>query len=296
MNDLFNDARFSALRSMPQFTEAMFNRIIEFQEKKHLAWNENAAFLERIAQLPLHYFIFSNYDRDPDTQGPTLAHYYPLKEEMHKLAYYLDCADCREIVDYYPGNGLIGSLLARAAGLNAVGLAFNNHKPSQIEHFYDRDRYRMLQHREIFQTAPEQAYFVSWTPSGCNPVDEILRQKPRLIIFVGSEHRNEENGERQVGVANMYQTLQDSYQLWDQWEITRAENLLHKIWPDMTPNIEETRQVYVFANKSVASPHDEPLNDEQAKPNEGYFWESELRMAELAAEAMKTLQGMNLPI
>jgi len=195
------------------------------------------------------------------------------------------------VIDYYPGNGLIGSLLARAASLPCTGLAFNNPKPSQIESFYDPTCFRMLEQPNAIETSERQAYFVSWTPSGKNPLAELLTHKPRLVIFVGTEHSNSETGERQVGVANMYQAMHDDYQRWDQWEVTRAENLLNKIWPDMTANIEETRQVQVYALKTIAQNKQdisEAIVRQQATPP--YFWETELEMAELASEAMATLQ------
>jgi len=293
MQLLINQPRFSPLKDMQQFTENMFNHIIDFQEKKQLAWDESAPFPQRLENLPLHYFIFSNYDRDPATQGPTLAHYYPLKKEMHKLAHYLHCAGCIEVIDYYPGNGLLGSLLAREARLPAKGLAFNNKKPSQIENFYDSNCYQMFPQATTIAPGDKSAYFVSWTPSGSNPVAELLAQKARLIIFVGSNHVNPQTGERQVGVDNMFDGLQDSYQLWDSWEIVRAENLLHKIWPDMTPNIEERRQVHVFANNQIAANKQDYVDLEQNQQAANvYCWESELQMAELAAEAMESLKHL----
>jgi len=284
-----NEARFNALKDMQQFTEDMFNRIIDFQEKKHVAWDESAPFSQRIDKLPLHYFIFSNYDRDPVKQGPTLAHYYPLKKEMYKLAQYLHCAGCREVIDYYPGNGLLGSLLGNAAQMPVIGLGFNNKKPSQIENFYDRQWFHMVSETRNYSPGAATGYFVSWTPSGCNPVPEIVKHKPRLIIFVGSQHINAETGECQVGISNMLDDLPD-YQLWDSWEIVRPENLLHKIWPDMTQNIEEVRQVHVFAANEIdlkQTRNEEPSS--QNATHSGYFWERELYMAELAAEAMDSL-------
>ena len=290
---MINDSRFLPLKDMQRFTEDMFNRIIDFQEKKHLAWDVNAAFAERIDNLPLHYFIFSNYDRDPDKQGPTLTHYYPLKVEMHKLAHYLRCAGCHEVIDYYPGNGLLGSLLAKAAQLTAIGLEFNNQKASQIAQFYDSACYQMRHASDQFTANDTQGYFVSWTPSGSNPVPDLLSKKARLIIFVGTEHSNPETGQRQVGVDNMFDALAEDYRLWDSWEVIRPENLLHKIWPDMTPNIEEIRQVRVYARNDLAPAKSADADEEAfAQQDPGYFWESELRMAELATQAMNSLQHM----
>lgn len=275
---------------MQQFTEDMFNRIIDFQEKKHPVWNLNASFNDRITGLPLHYFIFSNYDRDPSKFGPTLAHYYPLSEEMRKLAYFTKCAAVTQIVDYYPGNGLIGSLLARAAKLKTQGLAYHNAKPAQIPTLFDPDYYSLLDQAEPFKPADNAAYFVSWVPSGENPFPDIVEQHPALIIYVGTEHINSETGERQVGVDNMLDALQQQYSLWDSWEVLRAENVLQKIWPDMTGNIEEVRQVKVFARNDLIAPAPFPVSFSAPfsanQESDIYPWEQDLQMAELAALAM----------
>ena len=54
---------YEKLRDMEFFSEDMFNRIIEFQERLHPAWNSALPFAERIKGLPLHALVFSNPDR-----------------------------------------------------------------------------------------------------------------------------------------------------------------------------------------------------------------------------------------
>jgi hypothetical protein len=65
--------RFAALKDMESFTDAMFNRIVAFQEKIHPAWNSERSFDDRIKDLPLHALVFSNPDRDPAQFAHTIA-------------------------------------------------------------------------------------------------------------------------------------------------------------------------------------------------------------------------------
>src|SRR5210317_1134681 len=95
--------RFAPLKHMESFTNEMFNRIIAFQEKEHAAWNTELDYGKRIEGLPLHNLIFSNPDRDPENFGPTIAPYYPLREEMEKLAAYSkQVADDPKGYDWFP--------------------------------------------------------------------------------------------------------------------------------------------------------------------------------------------------
>ena len=81
--------KFEKLREMEAFTVDMFNNIVEFQEKQHPAWNEDAPFEDRIKNLPLHALIFSNPDRDPAKLAPTITHWYPLHTEIQTIARYM---------------------------------------------------------------------------------------------------------------------------------------------------------------------------------------------------------------
>ena len=104
-------SKYEILRNMETFTEEMFNRIIEFQERWHPAWDPNKPFEERIARLPLHWLVFSNPDRDPAKFGPTVTHWYPLRYEMLKIARYAQAvADEPVIADLHARNGFAGSL------------------------------------------------------------------------------------------------------------------------------------------------------------------------------------------
>ena len=105
---------YEKLRDMEFFSEDMFNRIIEFQERLHPAWNSALPFAERIKGLPLHALVFSNPDRDPAKCGPTIAPFYPLRGEIRQMVHCArQVADVPIVCDLHAGNGFIGSLLAR---------------------------------------------------------------------------------------------------------------------------------------------------------------------------------------
>jgi hypothetical protein len=287
------EKQFEALRQMESFTEDMFNRIIAFQEKQHPAWNPSLSFEERIKGLPLHYLIFSNADRDPAKFGPTVANYYATRQEMQRLAHFIQhTGDNAQVCDLYCGNGFIGSLLARELpqkNLPVTGLRAYNHKPNQIESFIDGNYYQFSDTR--LEDCACDVVFTSWIPAETNPTPAILAKQPKLVIYVYTEHKNPETGERQSGTDDMFDGLND-YSLVDQWSITRPENLFHEIWPDLTPNIEETRHTRIYAQQQLpAIPLPDALN--QTTP---YDWERELAMAQLALKAKKEIQARGFPV
>jgi hypothetical protein len=281
---------FEPLREMGTFTEDMFNRIIAFQEREHPAWNTELSFAERIQGLPLHNLIFSNPDRDPAQYGPTVAAYYPLREEMQKIAHYVkQTAEQALLCDLYPGNGFIGSLIGRE-GIEVVGLQQTDCKPNQIEAFYDSNVYR-------FSTGPLaqqdcDAVLVSWPPSGLNPTPTLLACQPRLLIYIFTDHAEEASGVRQTGSADMFDRLNDDYLEIDAWAVERPRDLLHEVWPDMTPSIAETRQVRIYAHRSLGNiPRLDALP--AAQP---YDWEKDLQMALLALQAKQDMQARGFPV
>lgn len=282
--------QFEALREMDKFTEDMFNRIIAFQEKQHPAWNPKLSFDERINDLPLHYLIFSNADRDPENYAATVASYYPLRWEMQTIAYYINAVSSNATTcDLYSGNGFIGSLLARE-GVNIVGLRPYNQKPNQITDFSDGHCYQFSE--KSLQDCECDAVFISWPPSGENPTPMVLAKKPKVIIYVYTQHQNERTGERQTGDAKMFDGITDDYELVDEWSIVRPENLLHEIWPDLTPNIEETRITRVYIQKPFAT-----LSKPAHLPDaEAYQWEQELNMAQLALQAKQQLRSQGITV
>ncbi len=281
--------RFSALKNMEQFTNDMFNRIISFQEKDHPAWNESLPFSTRISGLPLHNLIFSNPDRDPTIHGPTIAPYYPQREEMIKLAGYAkQCSSDPVVYDWFPGNGFIGSLLARE-GISVTGIENTNLKANQIASFYDKDCYRFTNRHELDTTC--DLILASWIPSEINPTPDFLALTPKIIAYVYTDHVNETNGKRQCGTTNMFDSLQDQYLLLDSWHVHRLANLLHDIWPDMTPNIEETRIVRVYARKDINI-----QKVESKTPESTYDWEKDLQMALLANEAKQQLRSQGMQV
>ncbi|HFE37705.1 MAG TPA: hypothetical protein ENK06_04685 [Gammaproteobacteria bacterium] len=284
---------FNILREMEPFTQRLFNEIIGFQERDHPAWDESQAFEKRIANLPLHYLIFSNADRNPETHGPTVAHYYPLQKEMQTITDYAkQVADKPVVLDVHARNGFIGSLLARE-GLDVIGLRDGKEKPNQIENFYDKTCYRMENRCLSDIDFPVDVLFSSWMPSTVDITEDVVRLNPKLVVYVFTKHINEYSGERQTGTSQSFgEKLPASYKIVDEWEVTRIENLLNEIWPDLSPNIEEKRFVRIYANTGF---HDIKINDNRP-PAKGYDWEKELLMAETAHEAKKTMKERGFPI
>jgi len=281
--------KFAPLKNMEQFTSDMFNRIIAFQEKDHPAWNDSLEFSARIKDLPLHNLIFSNPDRDPNLNGPTIATYYPLREEMQKLAQYAKQISSQPMAyDWYPGNGFIGSLLAQE-GLSVTGIKNNTIKDNQITSFFDKNCYQFTDRTNISESC--DLVLASWMPPQANPTHEILKLNPRLIAYIYTEHVDQSSGQRQTGTDDMFDVLDEDYVLVDAWSVHRPQNLLHEIWPDMTPSIEETRITRVYATKDTGIKKIESI-----EPDSPYDWEQDLQIALLALEAKQQLQsrGMNI--
>jgi hypothetical protein len=277
---------YEPLREMGAFTEDMFNRIIAFQEHEHPAWKTELPFDERIKGLPLHNLIFSTPDRDPAQFGPTVAPYYPLREEMQKLAFYLGQLGTDICVaDVYPGNGFVGSLLARE-GIKVKGLPQPGQKPNQIAEFFDAEHYAYLDGNQ----APQHfdAAFISWPPADVNPTPQWTEQNTPLLVYVYTEHVDEDNGRRQTGSDHMFEGL-DGYQLVDQWTVLRPKDLLHEIWPDMTPSIEEERHVRIYSKEPLAPAVSLP-------PTTPYDWEKDLHMALLALQAKREVEARGFPV
>lgn len=286
----FADERFLPLRDMASFTEDMFNRIISFQERQHPAWDESKSFDERIAGLPLHYLVFSNPDRDPAACGPTVAPYYPLREELRTWVYLArQVAANPVILDVHAGNGFIGSLLARE-GIDVIGLRDPTAKPNQIRNFYD-PRFYSLRDMNLEQVdfAVDVA-FSSWMPAGMNVTPSLLALRPKLIIFVYTEHADSE-GRPLTGTSEAFNGLPESYALIAEWDITRPKDLFKEIWPDLTGSPELVRRVRVFADTPFHH-----LQVEGLQPATPYPWEKELEMTLLALEAKERLRLDGYPV
>jgi hypothetical protein len=281
--------KFAPLKNMDSFTNEMFNRIIAFQEKEHPAWNDALDFDARITGLPLHNLIFSNPDRDPKLFGPTVAAYYPLREEMQKLAAYArQLSATPRVYDWFPGNGFIGSLLARE-GLSVLGIKDNNVKDNQIPSFYDKGCYQFCQRNDLADHC--DMILASWMPSQFNPTPDMLALRPKLITYVYTEHVDESSGQHQTGTSDMFDALAEGYRLLDSWTIHRPKNLLHEIWPDMTPSIEEMRITRVYVANDLPL---EKLHTIASKPP--YDWEADLHMALLALEAKQELRARGMSV
>jgi len=281
---------FEILRNMEGFTQDMFNRIIGFQEKEHAAWNTNKDFAERIKGLPLHYLVFSNADRNPDIHGPTVAHYYPLRKEMLAIAHYAQAvADKPVIIDAHGRNGFIGSLLARETLGQVVGLRDPKEKPNQIENFMDNQCYTQQPGTLADYQGQADVIFSSWMPSCTDISDDINRLKPKLVVYIYTEHANPETGEPQTGLGNAFgERLGEGYQLIDEWQVIRSQDMFHEIWPDLTGNIEEVRSVRIYANQDLEQ---QPL----PSPSQVYDWENELLMTETALSAKREMMRSGFP-
>jgi len=282
-------SKFDVLRDMEKFTDEMFNRIISFQEKEHAAWDEAKPFAERIKGLPLHYLVFSNGDRDPQRFGPTIAPYYPIRREILRYVDLVKSVSPQAVVaDVYPGNGFIGSLIG-TEGLHVIGYRGGVQKPNQIESFYDPDHYQWADNTYMEDRRNVDVAFCSWMPSGVNDTPSIVKRQPKMIIFVYTEHRDDQNVP-QTGGDNSFTDIDERYTLLDSWSTTRAKDLFHEVWPDLTPSPEEIRhtRIYVNADINIALPPDRAC--------QGYDWETDLSMANLAHEAKQLLKKRGFPV
>lgn len=280
--------KFEKLRDMESFSDDMFNRIFAFQQKLHPAWNDALSFDERIKDLPLHYLVFSNPDRDPKLFGPTIAPYYPLRDEMRALAHYIKQVAKHPVVcDLHPGNGFIGSLLARE-GVKVIGVRDARARPNQIEEFYDGACYEMRAASPEHIGFPFDVAFSSWMPAGVNLTPQILRYAPKLIIFVHTNHVDETTRTPQTGTPDAFRALPARYKLIAEWSVTRPRDMFREIWPDLSPNIEETREVKLYADAPFHHLHAPDADLGGGK----YPWENELDVILLALEAKTHLRAM----
>ncbi len=275
---------FDKLREMETFSDAMLNRIISFQERLHPAWDEKADFSDRIVDLPLHALVFSNPDRNPETHRQTVAPFYPIRAEMHRIAALIKQIDVSaKVVDFECGNGFLTSLLAQE-GLCVQGYRGEHYKPNQIEAFYD------AKHVSVATEVPDEVDVALsfWMPSGVNLTPLMLSKKPKLIVYIHTEHDHQ--GIHQTGVPEAFKDLPANYKLIEEWSITRPENLFHEVWPDLTPSVEEVRHTRIYASTDYFNLS---VEDENAE-FDTYDWEKELEMALLAHEAKQFLQAKGI--
>lgn len=287
---------FEPLREMEAFSNEMFTRIVSMQQKEHSAWNPALPFAQRIQGLPLYNLIFSNPDRNSDTTGPTVSHYYPLRAEMRKIAHYSrqvagQMANKPTVCDLRCGNGFVGSLLANE-GVHVIGVREPTAKKNQIPDFYDFQGYEMRTMSVADIDFPFDVAFSSWMPSEINDTPHILQHSPKLIVYIHTDHVDISSGRRQTGTAEAFVDLPTRYKLIDEWSVTRAQDMLHDIWPELSASIEETRHVKVYA--------DEPFHSISlrgyAEAAKGYDWEQELEMALLALEAKAMLRARGIAV
>lgn len=280
---MLDDKKFLPLKNMQAFTEQMFNNILAFQEKTHPAWDQDKQFVERIRELPLHYLVFSNGDRDSNRFDSTVAHFYPLRWEMNKIAHYIRQIELKnDIVDLHAGNGFIGSLLARE-GFQIIGIRDKKFKPNQIENFYDKECYSFWEGEFSHYPDPIDVAFSAWMPSGSNFTPDIINTNVKIIIFIYTQH--EINGTRQTGCNEAYENI-EGYRRVAEWSNIRPENLFHDIWPDLTPSPAEERLVAIYFRNDIEEP--QPYDDShKVLP---YYWEQDLYMALLAHEGKQVLR------
>ena len=284
--------KFEKLRDMEAFTDGLFNRIIAFQSKEHAAWNPEAPFAERIKDLTLHNLIFSCPDRDSETTGPTVAHYYPLREENRAFAYYAkQVAGTPTVLDVHGRNGFVGSLLARE-GVKVIGLRDADEKPNQIPEFYDNECYELRDTQLDDVDFEFDIAFSAWMPSGKNMSPQIFKHRPKMVIFVYTEHVNEYSKQRQTGTDEAYAQMPEGYKVIDEWAITRPENLMQQAWPDLSGSIEEVRHVKIVVDQPYHS-ISQYAPEEMATP---YDWEGELEIALLTLEAKEHLRSRGIAV
>lgn len=283
---------FEKLRYLEQFSEDMFNRIIAVQEKEHPAWNTALDFAERIKGLPLHALIFSNPDRDPETSGPTIAPFYPLRGEMQQIAHCArQVAEQPVVCEMHASNGFIGSLLGRE-GVDVIGLRSARTKPNQISEFYDASCYTLREGEIEDIDFSFDVALSAWMPSGCNLTPAIVARRPKLIVFIHTDHVDDSGQVPQTGTRAAYRDLPEHYQCIAEWAITRPKDLLHEIWPDLTPSIEEVRYVRIFAD----APYHGIDIGTTLQPGEAYDWEIDLDMALTAYQAKLHLREQGFPV
>lgn len=282
---------FEKLRHMDSFTDDMFNRIVEFQEKDHPAWNPALPFAERIRGLPLHALVFSNPDRNPATHAHTVAAFYPLRAELRQIAACAkQVASDPVVCDVHGRNGFIGSLLARE-GVRVIGVRDPADKPNQIESFYDAAVYEPLDFSLDELDRPFDVAFSVWMPSGVNRTPQIVAHRPKLIVFIHTEH-TDEAGRPQTGTYDAYRNLPANYTQIAEWTIDRPQDLLHEVWPDLTPSIGETRIVRIYADEPWQGIHVDRIM-ESVDP---YDWEKDLDMALTALEAKEALRARGFAV
>ncbi|NOY73938.1 MAG: hypothetical protein GXP14_16480 [Gammaproteobacteria bacterium] len=286
--DIFKDPKFAPLQDMETFTEELFNRIFSFQEKTTPAWDESKSFDERIKKLPLHYLVFSNGDRDPAINGPTINHYYPLREEIRTLVHIAKQISKQPVIlDVHPGNGFVGSLMARE-GVTVIGARTPDSKPNQIKNFFDPDFYDMREQPVANIESEFDIVFSSWMPAGQNHTPAMVKHKPKLIIYTYTDQLDEQNN-RICGTEAAFNQLPDNYRLAAQWDVTRPADLFKLAWPDLTANLEEVRKTKIYADHSCP---DLDLSGLQAATP--YDWEEELNMALLVREAKAALEQQGI--
>ncbi len=277
---------FELLREMDSFSEDMLNRIIAFQTKEHPAWNNALPFEQRIRELALHDLMFSHPQRDPKRCGPTIAHYAPRREEMWRIAAYARAVASEPVVcELHARNGFLGSLLARE-NVRVIGLRDPLTKPNQITDFFDADHYDMrsgtlADHAPAFDLA-----FSAWMPSGENHTPVLLACRPKIIVYVYTEHIDPITLKTQTGTAAAFTPLPGDYQLIDTWQDTLPADFFKEIWPDLTGNLAETRMTRVYARSEFHNLA--PITS--TTPLAHYDWEKDLQMASLALEAKQFLK------
>lgn len=283
---------FEKLRQMEEFTDDMFNRIVEVQERMHAVWDTSKPFDERIRRLPLHALIFSNPDRDPATHAQTIAPFYPMRAELRQIA---ECAkqvvDQPVVCDVHGRNGFIGSLLGRE-GVRVIGLRDPADKPNQIESLFDPACYEPSDQTIEILDRPIDVAFSAWMPSGINRTPAIVAREPKLIVFVHTDHVDESTGKQQTGTPGAFTDLPSRYRLIAEWSITRPKDLMHEIWPDLTPSIEETRHVRIFADEPWQGIHVQ----REMEAVDPYDWEIDLDMVLTALEAKEHLRAQGMPV
>ncbi|MBT8490273.1 MAG: hypothetical protein KJN62_04425 [Deltaproteobacteria bacterium] len=183
--------------------EQIKNRIIEFDQKKHPAWEEQQPFNLRIKDLPLYFLEFNHHERNRSSQSVTVTHYVPCNPEIIAISEIIKFYSKNYVIcDVGCGNGFLGSLLARE-GINVFGVEDRSYKQPQILNFYDKSCYRIIESSVSEINSSFDVALCSWMTPGLNLTPIIVKKHPKILIhFFSPDHQS--NGSPTTGVPEAY--------------------------------------------------------------------------------------------
>jgi hypothetical protein len=175
--------------------------------------------------------------------------------------------------------------------VRVIGVKDPADKPNQIESFYDASVYEPLNVSLDALDRPFDVALSAWMPAGIDRTPQILAHRPKLLVLIHTEH-TDEAGKRQTGTWSAYHELPGNYRQIAEWTIERPQDLLHEVWPDLTPSIAETRIVRIYADEPWQRIH----VDSEVESVDPYDWELDLDMALTALEAKEALRARGFSV